>query len=157
MQSRLSTLEPAKGQTVLVVEDDAAIRGNVRDCLKHLGYRVLEAAHGAAALAICDETNGEVDVVMADLVMPGMSGQQIAAEIAKRHPQIRLMYTSGYTEDVAARRELLENDKVFLEKPYTVSELGRAVQRALAGTPRPTARHDKTEETGIELQSAARA
>ena len=127
----MTLAERPGGETVLVVEDDAAIRGNLRDCLRHLGYTVLEAATGEAALLVCENHQGHVDLVMTDLVMPGMSGRETAAQLAQRYPAIRVMYTSGYTDDGAARRELLEEGTIFLEKPYTVADLARAVQRAL--------------------------
>jgi two-component system, cell cycle sensor histidine kinase and response regulator CckA len=124
------------GETILVVEDDGAIRANVGDCLKNLGYTVLEAASGEAALEVCESHGGKVDLMMTDLVMSGMSGLETAARISKRYPAVRLMYTSGYTDDGAARRELLQEGTVFLEKPYTVADLARAVQRSLLPRPR---------------------
>ena len=129
---RLAGTERPDGQRVLVVEDDAAIRANVCDCLRHLGYAALDAATGEAAVDLCQQAEGTIDVVMTDLVMPGMGGHQLASQIAQRFPGIRLICTSRYTEDGAARRELLREGTVFLEKPYTVAELARAVQRALA-------------------------
>jgi len=131
-QPRMDVAEPPNGETILIVEDDAAIRANLRDCLQHLGYKALEAASGAEAVALCEQVEGKVDVVMTDLVLPGMSGRETATRIARRFPGIQLLYTSGYTEDGAARRELLHEGVVFLEKPYTVGDLTRAVQRALS-------------------------
>jgi len=129
-----SVADLPEGETVLVVEDDAAIRVNVCDCLKHLGYTVLEAASGEAALKICESS--KVDLMMTDLVMPGMSGRETAARVSFRHPEIRVMYTSAYTEDGVARRELLQDGITFLEKPYTVADLARTVRRALFARPR---------------------
>jgi PAS domain S-box-containing protein len=126
--------QPA-GETILIVEDDTAIRANVRDCLQHLGYTVLEAASGEAALEICESSKGNIDLMLTDLVMPGMSGRETGARLALRFPEVRLMYTSGYTEDGAARRELRQDGAIFLEKPYTVADLARAVRRALFARP----------------------
>lgn len=139
------------GETILVVEDDDAIRVNVCDCLKHLGYTVLEAAGGEAALEICESSR--VDLMLTDLVMPGMSGQEAAARASLRHPEIRVMYTSGYTEDGAARRELLQDGTIFLEKPYTVADLARTVRRALFT--RPRARSVAEGVSGENLQPTA--
>jgi two-component system cell cycle sensor histidine kinase/response regulator CckA len=130
-QQAMTVVDRPGGETILVVEDDAAIRANLRDCLQHLGYKVLDARSGEAALEVCERQDGEVDLVMTDLVMPGINGRATAAQIKQRFPAIRLMYTSGYTDDGAARRELLQEGTVFLEKPYTVADLARAVQRAL--------------------------
>ena len=102
----------------------------VRDCLKHLGYTVLEAASGEAALEMCESPRArrpsDDRSRHAGNERPG-NGRTIR----QRYPEIRLMYTSGYTEDGAARRELLQEGTIFLEKPYTVADLARAVQRAL--------------------------
>lgn len=125
------TAERPKGETVLIVEDDAAIRTNVRDCLQSLGYTALEAASGEGALAICEEHRGAIELVMTDLVMPGMSGHDTAQRLSERFPETRVLYTSGYTADGAARRELLQEGTAFLEKPYTVADLARAVRLAL--------------------------
>jgi PAS domain S-box-containing protein len=149
-QSRAGVPDVPSGETILVVEDDAAIRANVRDCLHHLGYRVVEAEDGRAALEKCEELKGKVDLLMTDLVMPGISGREIAATLSQKFPSLRILYTSGYTEDGAARRELLEESTVFLEKPYTVAELGTAVQLALSGPEVPSIkqkmRRDEEEE-----------
>jgi len=128
---RTDGAERPNGETILIVEDDSAIRANVRDCLQHLGYAALEAASGEAALELCGQHQGKIDLLMTDLVMPGMSGHQTAQKLSKRYPGIRLLFTSGYTEDGAARRELLQEGTAFLEKPYTVADLARTVQWAL--------------------------
>ena len=95
------------GQTVLVVEDEAMIRSKVRECLQQLGYQVLEAESGEVALQTCDGLHGKMDLVLTDLVMPGMGGHELAGELAERHPGMRMLFMSGYTEDSAARREIL--------------------------------------------------
>jgi PAS domain S-box-containing protein len=123
------------GETILVVEDDADIRANVRDCLRHLGYRTFEASSGEEALALCEQIDGKVDLIMTDLVMPGISGYDTAEVLSLRFPEIQLLFTSGYTEDSATRRALLRGAAAFLEKPYTVADLARAVQRALTRKP----------------------
>ena len=118
------------GQTVLVVEDEAMIRSNVRECLQQLGYQVLEAENGEVALQTCDRLMGKIDVVLTDLVMPGMGGHQLAGELSRRYPGVRMLFMSGYTEDSAARRDLLLQGSTFLQKPFSVAELAMAVQQA---------------------------
>jgi len=126
-----TTSRPA-GETVLVVEDEAIIRGNVRECLQQLGYEVLEAGTGEFALQLCDENRSKIDLVLTDLVMPGMGGHELAGELARRHPQVKMLFMSGYTEDSAARRDILLKGDAFLQKPFSVGDLSNAVQQALA-------------------------
>jgi two-component system, cell cycle sensor histidine kinase and response regulator CckA len=126
------------GETILVVEDDEAIRANVCICLQHLGYKVLDAASGEDALELCDHVKGKVDLVLTDLVMPGMSGYDVALQLTRRYPKIEMVYTSGYSGDGATRRGLLKEEGVFLEKPYTVADLARAIQFGLNSRRRQT-------------------
>jgi PAS domain S-box-containing protein len=120
------------GQTVLIVEDEATIRSNVRDCLRQLGYQVVEAENGEAALQVCDDLQGKIDLVLTDLVMPGMGGHELAGELAQRYPVVRMLFMSGYTEDSAARRDILLQGSAFLQKPFSVADLANAVHNALA-------------------------
>jgi PAS domain S-box-containing protein len=122
----------ASGQTILVVEDEVAIRGNVRDCLQQLGYAVLEAESGEAALQVCEVDGSRIDMVMTDLVMPGIGGQEMARQLVERFPNIPVLFTSGYTEDTVARREMLRRGSSFLAKPFSVADLSGAVRRVLA-------------------------
>jgi two-component system cell cycle sensor histidine kinase/response regulator CckA len=126
----------ATGQTILVVEDEAAIRGNVRDCLKQLGYVVLEADSGESALRVCERNKKEIDLVMTDLIMPGIGGQELTREVVERFPHIRVLVTSGYTADSVALRQMLREGTSFLAKPFSVAELSSAVHRALVVQPR---------------------
>ncbi len=120
------------GQMVLVVEDEAMIRTNVRECLQQLGYQVLEAESAEIALQLCQDNRGKIDLVLTDLVMPGMGGHELAGELAQRHPQVQMLFMSGYTEDSAARRDILLRGSAFLQKPFSVGDLSNAVQQAMA-------------------------
>ncbi len=120
------------GQLILIVEDEASIRSNLRDCLEQLGYRVLMAASGDAALRICDDLEGKLDLVITDLIMSGKSGHELANELAERHPGVRVLFMSGYTENSATRRDILLKGGLFLQKPFSVAELANAVHTALA-------------------------
>jgi len=123
---------PSAGRTVLVVEDEAIIRSNVCECLRQLGYQVLQAESGELALEVCDERQERVDVVLTDLVMPGMGGHELSTRLAERHPGVKMLFMSGYTEDTAARREILLQGGAFLQKPFSVGDLAHAVQQVLA-------------------------
>ncbi|MGB8886753.1 MAG: ATP-binding protein [Candidatus Korobacteraceae bacterium] len=129
---RSETAFRPSGQTVLVIEDEAMIRSKVRECLQQLGYRVCEANSGDAALKVCEELQGKVDLVLTDLVMSGMGGHELASSLAARHPGIQVLFMSGYTEDSAARREILLKGSAFLQKPFSVADLSTAVHHALA-------------------------
>ena len=120
-----------EGQTILVVEDDTVIRANVRECLQQLGYTALEAESGEAALGTCEELRGKVDLVLTDLVMPGMGGRKLSRNLGERFPHVRVLFTSGYTENGAVLSSLLGAGDTFLAKPYTVAALAAAVQAAL--------------------------
>ena len=129
--ARLDANARVSGQLLLVVEDEPSIRANIRDCLQQLGYRVQEADNSDAALQICEEMQGNIDLVMTDLVMPGKGGHELAREIAERYPNVRVLFMSGYTEDSASRREILLRGRPFLQKPFSVADLAKAVQEAL--------------------------
>ena len=121
---------PAGGnETILVVEDEAAVRKLVCKTLEARGYRVLEAADGGEAVAIAGTQS--VDLLLTDMVLPGMGGGEIAARIRDIHPRAKVLYTSGYTDDVIVRRGLMERGAAFLEKPFTPSILARRVREVL--------------------------
>jgi PAS domain S-box-containing protein len=120
------------GQSLLVVEDDANIRSNVCQCLQQLGYHTLQAESGLAALQVCEDLQGKIDLVLTDLVMAGKSGNELANDLAQRHPGIRVLFMSGYSEASAARQEILMQGSPFLQKPFSVADLAKAVQDALA-------------------------
>jgi CheY-like chemotaxis protein len=119
------------GKTVLLVDDETGVRTNIRECLQQLGYHVYEADCGEAALETCRQQQGKIDVVLTDLVMPGMSGHELGAELAQQYPEVRILFMSGYTEDNAARRAILTRGSSFLQKPFSVADLSGAVQRLL--------------------------
>ena len=120
-------------ETVLVVEDDALVRGYVIAQLGSLGYRTLVASDSAAALALV-EAGAEFDLLFTDVVMPGaMNGAQLAAAIAERRPGTKVLYTSGYTEDAIVHEGHLDPGVALLRKPYRKAELAAKVREALAG------------------------
>jgi CheY-like chemotaxis protein len=121
------------GQSVLVVEDDALVRDSVIKQLEGLGYKPLVAANGAEALALI-ETNEHVDLLFTDLIMPGpLSGRQLAEQVVKRRPSIKVLYTSGYTENNVMSHGRLDADVVLLNKPYHKSDLARKIRMVLSG------------------------
>ena len=125
-------LRPA-GQTVLVVEDEAMIRSNVRECLQQLGYQVLEAENGEMALETLRRTSRAKSILCSPTwSCPAWADTNWQGELAQRHPEVKMLFMSGYTEDSAARRDILLRGSAFLQKPFSVGDLSNAVQQALA-------------------------
>jgi PAS domain S-box-containing protein len=127
--------EPVSGgkETILVVEDEPVLRELVCEVLQQYQYRVLAAASGVEALRIWDEFNGGIDLVLTDMVMPeGMSGRELAAQLRKRKPHLKVIYSSGYSPE-AMGRTFGQTDTVFLSKPYVPPQLARAVRQCLDG------------------------
>lgn len=121
-------------ETVLLVEDEAGVRRMARAALERYGYRVVEAASAAEALARWDEQAGAVDLLLTDLVMPGgMSGAELAAALRARAAGLRIVYSSGYSAEAVRRHLELDPGLGFLQKPYTSAELARTVRRVLDG------------------------
>ncbi|MEW6320567.1 MAG: PAS domain S-box protein [Acidobacteriota bacterium] len=122
---------PDRGtETVLVVEDEEAIRLFVEEVLTAAGYRVLVAESGSEALDRLG-AHPDVDLVLTDVVMPGMSGAELAGAVATRHPRVKVLYTSGFTHDTIARHGVLDEGTHFIAKPYSIDELARKVRAVL--------------------------
>jgi CheY-like chemotaxis protein len=120
-------------ETILLVEDDDAVRVLTRRLLTKHGYTVLTADSGPDALHLSDDYAGAVHLLMTDMVMPEMSGIEVAREIQSRRPDVRVLLMSGYTDDEILRRGIHEPNLAFLQKPFTAEELGRAVRDVLDG------------------------
>lgn len=119
-------------ETVLVVEDDEAIRRLAVRILSNKGFKVLTAEDGRAALALLGSTAETIDVVVTDVVMPNMDGRELGECIRTRFPRAKVLYVSGYTDDMLVRRGLMSEEVEFLPKPYTPISLTQALQRVLA-------------------------
>jgi two-component system cell cycle sensor histidine kinase/response regulator CckA len=119
--------------TVLLVEDEDAVRSFAARALGTRGYHVLEASTGAEALEVFEGHDGEVDLVVSDVVMPEMDGPTLMKELRRDHPDLKIIFMSGYAED-AFRRNLTENEHfMFLQKPFDLKQLAAAVKSALEG------------------------
>jgi len=109
----------AASGTVLLVEDDAMVRTVARRILKRGGYLVLEARDVHEAKRLCAEHGAPIDLLLSDLVLPGMNGRELAAALLELHPEMKVVYMSGYTEAAAAQQDFLAPGSFFIEKPFT--------------------------------------
>jgi hypothetical protein len=121
----------AGSETVLLVEDEPAVRFMVREALKREGYRVLEAADGVEALAVVAESREPIHLVLTDVVLPGMSGPRLAARLSQSHPHLPFVFMSGQSDDVEALQEASRQGFQLLEKPFTREQLALKIRRAL--------------------------
>jgi two-component system cell cycle sensor histidine kinase/response regulator CckA len=124
---------PGGAGTVLVVEDEEAVRTLASRVLRAKGYRVLEAASADLALAILGGNRQPIDLLLTDVVMPGMSGPALAQRLVGQHPDLRVLYMSGYAEEAIERQGSLPAGGDLLEKPFTADQLARRVRAAIAG------------------------
>ena len=125
---------PRGGETILVVEDEIAVRGFTIKALRSLGYTVLEAANGAEAVRITEEYPDEINLLLTDMVMPQMSGKDVAEEVLLLRPATKILFTSGYMAGVVLRQEVLDRGIQFLQKPYTTGILAHKVREVIDAT-----------------------
>jgi len=122
----------AKGETVLLVEDESSLRTVYHSFLDNLGYTVLSAGTPEEALELLKGCSDEIHLLLTDVVMPGMNGRQLADRIRAVKPNLNVLFMSGYTADVMIQRGVLEQDKAFIAKPFSQTELARKVRQTLA-------------------------
>jgi two-component system, cell cycle sensor histidine kinase and response regulator CckA len=117
-------------EVILIVEDADLVRELVADTLESYGYRVLSASRGDEALALVESHDGDIDLLLTDVVMPGMNGGQLAERLVALQPSIKVLFTSGYPDDVVRRHGgAVAHD--FLAKPYLPEDLARMIRRLL--------------------------
>jgi len=124
-------------ETILVVEDQPAVRALVCSTLTQQGYTVLDAGHGQDALTLLDEQTDGIDLLVTDVVMPGMSGRELATSVRALRPQVRVLYMSGYAPDAALPAEIINSGAAFLPKPFVPATLLRKVRELLDSTSLP--------------------
>jgi nitrogen-specific signal transduction histidine kinase/ActR/RegA family two-component response regulator len=122
---------PRGSETVLVAEDEDAVRGVARELLSICGYTVLEARNGREGLALAREHPGPIHLLLTDVVMPLMSGTELAQQLTAVRPAMKVLFMSGYTDDTVALRRIAEGEIPLLEKPFTTEALARQVRAAL--------------------------
>jgi two-component system cell cycle sensor histidine kinase/response regulator CckA len=118
-------------ETILVVEDDEMLRKMAEKMLKGYGYRVLRAGNGDEAVEIAGSHEGPIHLMVTDVVMPGMSGRDLAEQLKSKVPKIKVLYMSGYTDDAIADHGVMEKDVEFIQKPFTREDLAAKVREVL--------------------------
>jgi CheY-like chemotaxis protein len=118
-------------ETILVVEDQSEVRKLTVEALKLYGYRVMDAANGDDALQVCRSLPAPIDLMITDIVMPGMTGPEVAGQLAVLSPGTKVLYISGYPEDLIAHQGVLDPGVAYLSKPFTAAALAEKVRDVL--------------------------
>ena len=130
--ARPATTEPRRGaETVLVVEDAASVRMVTRQVLERYGYTVLEAPNGETALRLAAKHHGPIQLLLTDVVMPGLSGRQLAEQLSRLRPEMKVLYVSGYADNAIVHHGVLDSGVAYLQKPFTPESLARRVRDVL--------------------------
>jgi PAS domain S-box-containing protein len=146
-QADTRAVEPGT-ETVLLVEDEANLRYLARQFLEKQGYRVIEAADGAVAMQIAVAHEGVIHLLLTDVIMPGMNGRELAQRISEIRPNVKVLYMSGYTENVVGHNGMLDAGVRLLQKPFNLRDLKSKVREVLDATPTPP-------EVAMQVQSSS--
>jgi nitrogen-specific signal transduction histidine kinase len=119
------------GETILLVEDEDQVRSVARNILERNGYRVLDARNAGEALLFCEKHEGVIELLLTDVVMPQMSGPEVAKRLALSRPGMKVLCMSGYTDDSVVRHGVIAADLAFIQKPFTPTTLARKVREVL--------------------------
>ena len=128
---------PRGSETIVLVDDDEGVRAVARRILQRAGYTVLSAPDGVEAMRMIAEAGGRVDLVVTDVVMPGIGGRDLVTHVRDTYPDLRVLFVSGYTEEGIRRHGVLDTESAFLEKPFTAERLAQKVREVLDNPRRP--------------------
>jgi two-component system cell cycle sensor histidine kinase/response regulator CckA len=130
-KSPVTSTSPQGSETILLVEDEDGVRSFVCRVLEESGYTVLEASKPSEALATCQQYEGPIHLLLTDVVMPQMSGRELAEELSSLRPKTKILYMSGYTDEAIFRHGVLDPGMPFLQKPFTTEVIVRKVRQVL--------------------------
>jgi PAS domain S-box-containing protein len=131
--SNLVPINLTGAETILLVEDESAVRMFVARALRQQGYQVLDAGNGGEALVVAEQHDGVIHLLLTDVIMPRMSGKQLSERLRALRTDLRVLYMSGYAEEIIAPHGVLEAGAAFIEKPLTAEALGRKIREVLDG------------------------
>ena len=119
---------------MLLVEDEEYVRSLVRRSLQSKGYTVLEARNGQDALDVAQQHEGTINLLITDMVMPGMNGRDLAERLTPLRPEMKILYMSGYANDAIMQHGVLDSGSAMLQKPFTSKALANKVRQVIEGT-----------------------
>ncbi len=122
------------GETILVVEDEDLVRVLVEEILTHTGYNVVLAANGEEALSIVADMNQRIELLLTDIIMPGMNGRDLYLKLRERFPELKVLYMSGYSDNIVCREENEDENASFIQKPFTMQKLSEKIHQILHGS-----------------------
>ena len=128
----VKTAAPTGGtETILVVEDEEQVLSLTRRILEQKGYTVLTTVRPERACALAEQYAGDIDLLLTDVVMPNMNGKELAARIREMNPAVKIVFMSGYTSDIVAERDVVDQGVEFIQKPFSLDELTHRVRQVL--------------------------
>ena len=127
----VASIVPGGSETILLVEDEDLVRDLSIAILEEAGYKVISAADGDEGLRLCQQFEGRIDLMITDVVMPRMSGRELAEYLKVLRPETEVLYMSGYTDDAIVRHGILEDDMPFIQKPFLPDALALKVRELL--------------------------
>ena len=126
------------GETILLVEDQEAVRSLAKAALRQHGYQVLEALDGAEAIDVAKRFSGEIHLLLTDVVMPGINGKELSERLIAMRPGLKVLFVSGYTANVIAHGGVIDQDIAYMAKPFSPDGLAAKVRKVLAAPAKPT-------------------
>jgi CheY-like chemotaxis protein len=118
-------------ETILLVEDEEIVRNLTRQILEDCGYSVIEARNGLEALELCSNGDCEIDLLVTDVVMPQMGGHELVEKLKRKKSNLRVLITSGYTDDEVVRRDVIESGTNFIQKPFMPKDLANKIREII--------------------------